>query len=359
MPRSIFARWHSVERVAELYWDMLCAHSQSCLIFCCVRGSVGGVAAAARRSRSSTCALPMRDGVQLVDQHFPARREARVPAILVRTPYGKGDDIRPLTSLSSSAATPSWWRTCAAATNRRACSSRSSRKATDGYDTIDWIARQPWSDGKVGMMGGSYLGIVQWKAALLNNPHLKAIFPGGLGLRRLPRPLLFARRRHEARQPPELDVPTTCARPASSAGFQPLHLAPAAAHGRPGRHRADLRHVPGGHRSSGVRFVLEIDQHARAAGARCKVPVVLVRAAGTTISWRATWRPTRRCARTPTVNRIADRAVAAQHVVQVSERGFRAGFLGGRCARCSWMVRSLAERRRTRRCFRSRRCGSS
>ena len=47
----------------------------------------------------------------------------------------------------------------------------------DGDDTIYWIARQPWSNGKVGMVGGSYVGIVQWKAALLNNPHLKAIFP--------------------------------------------------------------------------------------------------------------------------------------------------------------------------------------
>jgi putative CocE/NonD family hydrolase len=42
---------------------------------------------------------------------------------------------------------------------------------------LNWIARQPWSNGKIGMMGGSYVGIVQWKAALANNPHLKAIFP--------------------------------------------------------------------------------------------------------------------------------------------------------------------------------------
>ncbi|MBC8164839.1 MAG: CocE/NonD family hydrolase, partial [Bryobacteraceae bacterium] len=47
----------------------------------------------------------------------------------------------------------------------------------DGDDTISWIARQPWSDGKVGMLGGSYLGIAQWRAALANNPHLLAIFP--------------------------------------------------------------------------------------------------------------------------------------------------------------------------------------
>jgi putative CocE/NonD family hydrolase len=42
---------------------------------------------------------------------------------------------------------------------------------------LDWIAAQSWSDGKIGMIGGSYLGIAQWYVALLNNPHLKAISP--------------------------------------------------------------------------------------------------------------------------------------------------------------------------------------
>jgi putative CocE/NonD family hydrolase len=51
------------------------------------------------------------------------------------------------------------------------------QEGPDGYDTLNWIAEQPWSNGKVGMMGGSYLGIVQWRAAATNNPHLKAIFP--------------------------------------------------------------------------------------------------------------------------------------------------------------------------------------
>ncbi len=51
------------------------------------------------------------------------------------------------------------------------------QEGPDGYDTLNWIAAQPWSDGKVGMIGGSYVGIAQWRVALLNNPHLKAIFP--------------------------------------------------------------------------------------------------------------------------------------------------------------------------------------
>ena len=51
------------------------------------------------------------------------------------------------------------------------------QEVNDGDDTLNWIARQPWSDGDVGMYGGSYLGIAEWKAALTQNPHLKAIFP--------------------------------------------------------------------------------------------------------------------------------------------------------------------------------------
>ena len=47
----------------------------------------------------------------------------------------------------------------------------------DGYDTIEWAANQPWSNGRVGMQGGSYLGHVQWQAALKAPPHLVTIFP--------------------------------------------------------------------------------------------------------------------------------------------------------------------------------------
>jgi uncharacterized protein len=47
----------------------------------------------------------------------------------------------------------------------------------DGYDTIEWVAGQAWSNGKVGMQGGSYLGHVQWRAAMAQPPHLVTIFP--------------------------------------------------------------------------------------------------------------------------------------------------------------------------------------
>lgn len=47
----------------------------------------------------------------------------------------------------------------------------------DANSVIDWISRQPWSNGQVGMMGGSYDGFTQWAAAKLANGHLKTIVP--------------------------------------------------------------------------------------------------------------------------------------------------------------------------------------
>jgi uncharacterized protein len=48
---------------------------------------------------------------------------------------------------------------------------------TDGYDLVEWLAKQPWSTGKVGMTGPSYLGWSQWWAASEAPPSLKAIAP--------------------------------------------------------------------------------------------------------------------------------------------------------------------------------------
>ncbi|KQR53614.1 X-Pro dipeptidyl-peptidase [Leifsonia sp. Leaf336] len=47
----------------------------------------------------------------------------------------------------------------------------------DGYDTIQWITQQPWSNGRVAMWGDSYYGYTQWAAAASGHPALKAISP--------------------------------------------------------------------------------------------------------------------------------------------------------------------------------------
>jgi putative CocE/NonD family hydrolase len=50
-------------------------------------------------------------------------------------------------------------------------------EAQDGYDTIEWVARQPWCDGQVATWGGSWLGFTQWSIAKEFPPHLKAMSP--------------------------------------------------------------------------------------------------------------------------------------------------------------------------------------
>jgi putative CocE/NonD family hydrolase len=47
----------------------------------------------------------------------------------------------------------------------------------DGYDTLEWVARQPWSNGKVGLWGASYHGLAQWLAAQMGHPSLAAMVP--------------------------------------------------------------------------------------------------------------------------------------------------------------------------------------
>jgi putative CocE/NonD family hydrolase len=47
----------------------------------------------------------------------------------------------------------------------------------DGHDVVEWIAAQPWSDGRVVMYGGSFVGMTQWRTAAQHPPHLAAIAP--------------------------------------------------------------------------------------------------------------------------------------------------------------------------------------
>jgi predicted acyl esterase len=58
----------------------------------------------------------------------------------------------------------------------------SSQEGKDGADIVEWIARQPWCDGNVGMIGYSYYGGIQLKVAIEQPPHLKSIFVSHVGV---------------------------------------------------------------------------------------------------------------------------------------------------------------------------------
>ena len=121
--------------------------------------------------------MRMRDGIRLATNVFRPPGDGRVPAILVRTPYGKGTGIPRGLSEFVAHGYAVVVQDVRGRYDSEGVFDPLDQEGPDGDDTLNWIARQPWSDGNVGMAGGSYLGIVQWKAALTGNPHLKAIFP--------------------------------------------------------------------------------------------------------------------------------------------------------------------------------------
>jgi uncharacterized protein len=121
--------------------------------------------------------VPMRDGVRLSTNIFRPGALGKYPTVLLRTPYGKGDAI---TTAYQSFLNHGYAVVVQDVRGRYRSGGvfePINQEVNDSDDMLNWIARQPWSDGGVGMYGGSYLGITQWKAALTQNPHLKAIFP--------------------------------------------------------------------------------------------------------------------------------------------------------------------------------------
>ena len=124
--------------------------------------------------------VAMRDGVKLsTDLYLPeGPAGTRYPAILLRTPYDNNAEANVKDGLYFAMR---GYAVVVQDTRGRYDSEGewfpARNEARDGYDTIEWIARQAWSDGKVGMVGSSYLGIVQLLAATETPPHLTCIFP--------------------------------------------------------------------------------------------------------------------------------------------------------------------------------------
>jgi putative CocE/NonD family hydrolase len=120
--------------------------------------------------------VPMRDGVHLSTDVYRPAKDGKYPAILVRTPYKK----------EMSELTGRFYARRGYAVAVQDCRGRFGSEGTwepfvhepkDGHDAVEWVAAQPWCTGKVGMIGGSYLGWVQWWAASERPPHLVTIIP--------------------------------------------------------------------------------------------------------------------------------------------------------------------------------------
>jgi putative CocE/NonD family hydrolase len=124
--------------------------------------------------------VPMRDGVRLCSDIYMPKQEGKYPAILTRLPYGKSE----------------WY--CGEPVKGRFWASRGYayvvqdvrgkhksegrwepfvNEVNDGYDSIDWISKQPWSNGRIGMSGISYFGYTSLAAAVSGHPALICAAP--------------------------------------------------------------------------------------------------------------------------------------------------------------------------------------
>jgi uncharacterized protein len=124
-------------------------------------------------------AVPMRDGVTLRADILRPRGDGPFPVLVYRTPYGKEPALEEYTTFQH--AVERGYAVVVQDVRGRYASDGEFRpyqnEGRDGYDTIEWAARQPWSNGAVGTFGLSYPGAVQWLAAAENPPHLKAMVP--------------------------------------------------------------------------------------------------------------------------------------------------------------------------------------
>jgi uncharacterized protein len=119
----------------------------------------------------------MRDGVELVSDVFRPVTPGRWPTILVRTPYNRrGEGIAGYKMFASHGYAVVLQDVRGRYDSQGEFGSIA-HEGADGNDTLDWIALQPWSNGRIGMAGASYPGIAVWRAAVQGNPHLVAIFP--------------------------------------------------------------------------------------------------------------------------------------------------------------------------------------
>ncbi len=117
----------------------------------------------------------MRDGVSLVSDVYHPKAPGKFPVLLQRTPYNRRD-------AATGTMLASYGYVVVLQDTRGRFDSEGDfypfrYEGQDGFDTVEWAAGLEYSNGKVGMFGGSYVGATQMLASIERPPHLEAIFP--------------------------------------------------------------------------------------------------------------------------------------------------------------------------------------
>ncbi|MER5439160.1 CocE/NonD family hydrolase [Streptomyces sp. NPDC002790] len=130
----------------------------------------------------------MRDGIRLATDVYPPDGAADpadladvpVPTVLVRLPYDKNSRYVYFDKIAARFTARGYAVVVQDVRGKFRSEGQTLpflRESDDGYDTIDWIVQQAWSDGLVGMFGDSYYGYTQWAAVASQHPALRAVVP--------------------------------------------------------------------------------------------------------------------------------------------------------------------------------------
>ena len=151
----------------------LCLHAFTVTLLMCV-AALGESAAKVAVDRDVE--MKTRDGVILRADIYRPSGDGDFPVLLQRTPYGKN-----LTADVAGKAVARGYMVVVQDVRGRNASEGEwypfKHETDDGFDTVEWAAALPHSNGKVGMFGGSYIGATQMLAAIGHPPHLAGICP--------------------------------------------------------------------------------------------------------------------------------------------------------------------------------------
>lgn len=149
-----------------------------CVLSMCCLLSISAAAAAERYEVLIDRNVPakMSDGVVLRADVFRPKAEGRFPVLLERTPYNK-DGNRDFFIGAAGRGYVVVVQDCRGRFASEGEWYPFKNESQDGYDTIEWAAQLPYSNGKVGLIEGSYMGATQMLAAISHPPHLVGLLP--------------------------------------------------------------------------------------------------------------------------------------------------------------------------------------
>jgi putative CocE/NonD family hydrolase len=119
-------------------------------------------------------AVPMRDGMVLRADRF-APDLPTAPTVLIRTPYGRGFQLRVLARTIAAQGFHVVVQSCRGTHDSGGVFEPMCHERDDGLDTVEWLRDQPWYSGELCTFGPSYVGFVQWALAAEAGPDLKAM----------------------------------------------------------------------------------------------------------------------------------------------------------------------------------------